>query len=133
MAVFELPLDQLRSYEGRNPRPDDFDDYWARGLDEVSGTAPQIELSPHFEPCALRRVFRPLVTGVGGARIHAQYMRPRGNGPHPAISPSTDTGATRATGSRSCRGLPKDSPWRPWMCVARPACPGTWAACRAGR
>jgi cephalosporin-C deacetylase len=84
MPIFDLPLEQLKSYEGRNPRPDDFDEYWARGLDEVAATDPRIELVPHPSPAGFAECFDLWYTGVGGARIHAQYMRPRTVGPHPA-------------------------------------------------
>src|SRR5712691_12634649 len=36
MPVFEMPLDQLKVYGGRNPRPSDFDAYWERALRERS-------------------------------------------------------------------------------------------------
>jgi cephalosporin-C deacetylase len=84
MPIFDLPLEQLKSYEGRNPRPDDFDEYWARGLDEVAATDPQVDLSPHPSPAGFAECFDLWYTGVGGARIHAQYMRPRTGGPFPA-------------------------------------------------
>ena len=47
MPVFELPLDKLREYQGRNPRPADFEDYWDRALAEMRAVDPGIELVPH--------------------------------------------------------------------------------------
>jgi cephalosporin-C deacetylase len=85
MAVFELPLAELELYQGRNPRPEDFDEYWAQGLSEVENTAPEVDLRPHATPARFAECFDLWYTGVGGARIHAQYLRPRGGGPHPAI------------------------------------------------
>ena len=35
MPAFDLPLDELRTYPGRNPRPDDHDAYWATALAEL--------------------------------------------------------------------------------------------------
>jgi cephalosporin-C deacetylase len=85
MGVFDLPLDQLATYQGRNPRPTDFDAYWDRALRELDTTPPDVELVPRANPARFAECFDLWFTGVGGARIHAQYVRPRAPGPHPAI------------------------------------------------
>jgi len=85
MPEFEMPLDQLRSYQGRNPRPADFDAYWDRALSDLDATPPALELAPHPNPARFAECFDLWFTGVGGARVHAQYLRPRSEGPHPAI------------------------------------------------
>ena len=85
MPLIDMPLEQLRSYEGRNPRPGDFDAYWDRGLAEVDATDPQPELIPHPSPARFAECFDLWFTGVGHARIHAQYVRPLSGGPHPAV------------------------------------------------
>lgn len=86
MPVFEMPLEQLRIYQGRNPRPADFDAYWDRALAEMHALDPQLELVPaDFQPKAAE-CFDLYFTGVGGARVHAKYLRPRGAPePHPAV------------------------------------------------
>jgi cephalosporin-C deacetylase len=33
--TFDLPFDQLKLYQGINPRPDDFDIFWDKGLTEI--------------------------------------------------------------------------------------------------
>src|SRR3984893_398337 len=85
MSVFEMPLDQLRSYTGRNPKPSDFEAYWERALRELDSTPPNPEFKPHPNPARFAECFDLWFTGVGGARIHAQYVRPRGEGTHPAV------------------------------------------------
>ena len=85
MAVFEMPLEELRAYRGRNPKPSDFDEYWDRALRELDSTPPQPELVPHPSPAKFAKSFDLWFAGVGGARIHAQYVRPTGEGPHPAV------------------------------------------------
>jgi cephalosporin-C deacetylase len=85
MPEFEMPLDQLRSYQGRNPRPADFDAYWDRALSDLDATPPALELAPHPNPARFAECFDLWFTGVGGARVHAQYLRPRSEGTHPAI------------------------------------------------
>jgi cephalosporin-C deacetylase len=86
MPVFEMPLDQLRTYRGRNPRPDDFDEYWERGLEEMRALDPQVELRPHELTTDFAECFELYFTGVGGARVHAKYLRPKGaDKPCPAV------------------------------------------------
>jgi cephalosporin-C deacetylase len=85
MPVFEMPLAELRTYRGTNPKPSDFDAYWKRGLIELEETPPALELRPHPNPANFADCFDLWFTGVRGARVHAQYMRPREGDGHPAI------------------------------------------------
>ena len=85
MPVFEMPLDQLAAYAGRNPRPADFDAYWARAIAEQLSTDPRPELVPVPGPARFAECFDLWFTGVGNARIHARYLRPRTAGPHPVV------------------------------------------------
>ena len=84
--VFDLPFDELGSYQGRNPRPDDFDDFWEKGLAEMRATDPGIELIPAEFTIPNAECFHLYFTGVGGARIHAKLLSPENSDrPHPAI------------------------------------------------
>lgn len=86
MPVFEMPLEKLRAYQGRNPRPADFDAFWDRSLAEMRALDPQVEMSPHPLRAAFAECFDLFFTGVGGARVHAQYLRPKdAPAPHPAV------------------------------------------------
>jgi cephalosporin-C deacetylase len=88
MPLLDLPLAELSRYAGRNPRPADFDAYWARALRELDAVDPQTEFrvssvcSPRHAEC-----FDLWFTGVGGARIYAKYLRPRDHAArkHPAV------------------------------------------------
>jgi len=87
MPVFEMPLEQLKQYQGRNPRPADFDAYWDAAIEEMKATKSGVELVPYQEikpPFA--ECFDLYFTGVGGARVHAKYLRPKAAPrPHPAV------------------------------------------------
>lgn len=90
MPLVDLPLEQLRSYAGRNPRPADFDAYWEEALRELAATDPRPELVPNPALNAPGvECFDLWFTGVGGARIYAKYLRPsaasRGGKPVPAV------------------------------------------------
>ena len=85
MPLFEMPVQELRTYAGRNPRPSDFDEYWARALAELDATDPSPELVPYPSPANFAECFDLWFTGVRGARIHAKYVRPLTAGQHPAV------------------------------------------------
>jgi len=87
MPVFEMPVEQLRKYEGRNPRPADFDEYWDRAIAEMKSVKANVELIPYTEiETPFAECFDLYFTGVGGARIYAKYLRPKHAAkPHPAV------------------------------------------------
>lgn len=86
MPVIDLPLVELETYAGRNPKPDDFDAYWQRALAELEATDPRLELVPASFQTPFAECFHLYFTGVGGARVHAKYLRPRGSSArHPAL------------------------------------------------
>lgn len=90
MPLIDKPLPELFKYEGRNPRPADFDAYWAAALCELDATDPHPELRPATDsPARNAECFDLWFTGVGGARIYARYLRPkntvRSGVRHPAV------------------------------------------------
>ena len=87
MPILDKPLPELHSYQGINPRPADFDAYWDESLRELDQLDPQVELIPNRTlPLRNAECFDLWFTGVGGARIHALYVRPaRLEKPAPAI------------------------------------------------
>ncbi|HOK09396.1 MAG TPA: alpha/beta fold hydrolase [Candidatus Hydrogenedens sp.] len=76
MPVFELPLEELWKYQGRNPKPEDFDDYWQRALAELKTLDFKVELIPASFHSKIAECFDLYFNSVRGARIHAQYLRP---------------------------------------------------------
>ncbi len=86
MPLIDMPLSQLKEYQGRNPRPADHDDYWERALAEMRSTDAHVELVAHTLNAPFAECFHLYFTGVGGARVHAKYLRPKGaREPHPAV------------------------------------------------
>ncbi len=81
-----MSLEQLQEYQGRNPRPDDFDEYWSRALAEMRAVKAEVELVRSEFQAPNAECFDLYFTGVRGARIHAKYVRPKNAPvPHPAI------------------------------------------------
>jgi cephalosporin-C deacetylase len=86
MPLIDKPLEELKTYQGMNPCPPDMDAYWERALKEMRGVDPKVELKPHALNAPFVDCFDLYFTGVRGARIHAQYFRPKGSkGKHPAV------------------------------------------------
>lgn len=86
MPIFEMPLNELKSYKGINPCPKDFDKYWSRGLSEMRATDPCVELVPAEVKTTAADCYDLYFTGVKGARIHAKYLRPKNEQKlHPAV------------------------------------------------
>lgn len=84
--LFDMPYEQLLTYQGRNPKPADFDAYWNRALAELDAIEPQIELIPSPFQTAFAKCFDLYFTGVGQARIHAKLLQPNNvPKPHPAV------------------------------------------------
>lgn len=86
MPLIDMPLEQLMRYEGRNPRPHDMEDYWDTALSEMKAVDANVELVPHPLQSSFAECFHLYFTGVGGARVHAKYLRPKATtAPHPAV------------------------------------------------
>jgi cephalosporin-C deacetylase len=82
----DMPLEALEKYTGINPRPEDFDAYWEAALAEMRAIEAKVELRPAEFTAPFAECFDLYFTGVGGARIHAKYVRPaKANKPHPAV------------------------------------------------
>lgn len=86
--LFDMPLDKLHSYQGINPKPQDFDRFWDDALLEMQSVDADAEQIPDgyfdtpFAACS-----HLWFTGVGGARIHAKLLEPttKSTEKHPAL------------------------------------------------
>jgi cephalosporin-C deacetylase len=84
--MFDMPLDQLKTYQGRNPRPADFDAFWEKALAEMRAVDPKVELVPAAFQTPFAVCSEMYFTGVGGARVHAKLIQPKkADAPHPAV------------------------------------------------
>jgi cephalosporin-C deacetylase len=84
--TFDLPIEQLRTYEGKNPRPTDFDSFWDKSLAEMRSTDPNVELIAAEFQIPNVECFHLFFTGVGDVRVHAKLLRPaNATSLHPAV------------------------------------------------
>ncbi|MCP4643282.1 MAG: acetylxylan esterase [bacterium] len=86
MPLVDMPLEELRTYQGINPKPDDFDAYWERAIAEMKAVDANVELVPSDFQTPYAECFDLYFTGVRGARVHAKFLRPKqADTPHPAV------------------------------------------------
>ena len=86
MPLVDKPLPELYAYSGLNPCPADFDSYWNAALAEMHALDPRVELRPAAFQAPQAECFDLFFTGVGGARVHAKYLRPKAPAAaHPAL------------------------------------------------
>jgi len=86
MALFDLPLEQLREYTPPLTRQDDFDRFWETTLAESARQPLNLRLTPLDLPFRGAQLFRASFDGFGGAPLVGTYARPVGDGPFPAIA-----------------------------------------------
>ncbi len=77
MHSVELPLDELWTYPGRNPRPPDFDEYWVAALNELAEVDSNLRFERVPYPSEIAECHDLWFTGVGEARLYAKYLRPK--------------------------------------------------------
>ena len=77
MPLVDMPLAELGLYQGRNPKPEEFEEFWDAGLAEMHAIDPQVELTAHDFKQNVADCFELRFTGVGGARIFAKLLIPK--------------------------------------------------------
>lgn len=86
MPLIDKPLEELKAYQGRNPRPADFDEFWDASLEEMRAIDPQIELIPAEFQVPFAECYHMYFTGVKGARVYAKLVKPKNAAAsHPAV------------------------------------------------
>lgn len=86
MPAIDMSLERLKVYNGVNPRPDDFDEFWDRSIAEMN----EIDPCPNFKkidfPSVIADAYELTFTSTKNARIYAKFMRPKNiEGKAPAI------------------------------------------------
>ncbi|MBQ8388854.1 MAG: acetylxylan esterase [Clostridia bacterium] len=77
MPLVDMPLERLYTYEGRNPRPADFDEFWDKSLAELDQLDPKVALKPYPFPSACAELYELTYTSTKGARIYAKFAKPK--------------------------------------------------------
>lgn len=86
MPCVDMSLERLKSYEGRNPRPADFDKFWDDSLAEMNAIDPEAVFAPYEYPSVIADFYELTFTSTKGARIYAKFAKPKNvNGKIPAV------------------------------------------------
>lgn len=78
MALFDLPLDDLRTYRPEVAEPADFDEFWRSTLDEVAQIDLDIRAEPFENHQKLVDAHDVSFAGWGGTRVRAWLLVPAG-------------------------------------------------------
>lgn len=86
MALFDLPVDQLRTYRSASVEPEDFDAFWAKTLQQTR----EHDLDARFEPVETHlktvKVYDVTFAGFGGHPVKGWLTLPAwANSPLPAV------------------------------------------------
>lgn len=86
MPTIDMSLEKLRVYEGRNPRPADFDAFWETALAEMNAIDPNPVFTPVDLPTVAAECYDLTYTSTKGARIYAKFLKPKNlTGKAPAV------------------------------------------------
>lgn len=77
MPIIDMPLEKLYQYEGKNPRPADFDAFWEKSLAEMRAIDPQPTYTPASFQCSCADCYDMTFTSTKGARIYAKLACPK--------------------------------------------------------
>lgn len=102
MPFFDFPLPELEAYRPNVREPEDFDVFWEQTLREklVGNVENALTVSPQETTLSAFDVSDVTFPGYAGQTIHALYLRPRTNSPHPVV--------VEFVGYGGGRGLPEE-------------------------
>jgi cephalosporin-C deacetylase len=84
--LFDMPWEKLQTYQGRTPKPKDFDAFWDRGLREIKALGTKAQIVPASFQASFAKCSDLYFTGVGSARVHAKLLEPsRPQKSHPGL------------------------------------------------
>ena len=86
MPLVDMPLEKLKKYQGINPKPADFEQYWEKALKELDETAPNVKMTKADFQAPGIDCYDVYYTGVNNARIYCKYLIPQNReGKIPAV------------------------------------------------
>ena len=77
MPCVDMSLEKLYTYQGRNPRPEDFDKFWDDSIAEMNSIDPNPQFKPFEFPSKAADCFELTFTSTKGAKIYAKLLKPK--------------------------------------------------------
>lgn len=86
MPLIDMPIEKLEKYNGVNPKPTDFDEYWEKALAEMKAVDSQVTITKATFQTPTVECYDMYFTGVNGARIYVKHLKPKNvTGKIPAV------------------------------------------------
>lgn len=86
MSRLDMSIKDLEGYQGTNPKPGDFDEYWEKAIAEMKSVDSEVSMTKASFQTPDVECYDMYFTGVNGARIYAKHLRPKQiNGKIPAV------------------------------------------------
>lgn len=102
MALFDLPLDELRAYRSTAPVPADFDDFWRETLAETRAYDLAADFTPYETGLRVVETFDVRFSGWGGQPVRGWLHLPVGaDRPLPAVVQYIGYGGGRGLAHRT--------------------------------
>ena len=77
MPLIDMPVEELKNYKGRNPRPKDFDEYWDMAINEMKNINPNPQVTPAGPGFRNIECYDLYFTGTKGAKVYAKILKPK--------------------------------------------------------
>ena len=77
MPMIDMPVEELEKYNGVNPKPVDFEEYWDKAIAEMKSVDPQVVMTKSEFHTPTVECYDMYFTGVNGARIYVKHLRPK--------------------------------------------------------
>ena len=77
MPIVDMPLEKLKTYQGRNPKPADFDEFWDESLAELSTIEPEAKFTPYDLPSNVAEFYELRFKSTKGAKLYAKFIKPK--------------------------------------------------------
>ena len=85
MPMLDMPIERLRTYQGQNPKPADFDAFWDNELEKIHAFNGAYEIIDTEFSTKNVKVEDLFFTAPDGSRIHAKIARPAAEGKYPTV------------------------------------------------
>lgn len=79
MPILDMPLEELKKYQGSSPCPDDIDLFWNKALTEMQTIDPDVNLQDSLFQVSYAKCYDMTFTGIDNARIYAKLVKPGRN------------------------------------------------------
>lgn len=85
MPLIDLPIEELKCYQGRNPIPKDYEQYWESAIAKMKALEGNVTMTKADFQVPIATCYDLTFIGVGGAKIYAKCVIPKSKGKKPGV------------------------------------------------